>query len=35
MLIRLQTQAKIVVPLLCGDELWGLLNASESQHARS
>ena len=34
MLIRLQTQAKIVVPLLCGDELWGLLNASESQHAR-
>jgi PAS domain S-box-containing protein len=34
MLIRLQTKAKIVVPLLCGDELWGLLNASESQHAR-
>ena len=34
MLIRLQTQAKIVVPLLCGDKLWGLLNASESQHAR-
>ena len=34
LLIRLQTRAKIVVPLLCGDELWGLLNASESQHAR-
>ena len=34
MLIRLQTQAKIVVPLLCGDKLWGLLNASESQHPR-
>ncbi|PSB50867.1 histidine kinase [filamentous cyanobacterium Phorm 6] len=34
MLIRLQTKAKILVPLLCGDELWGLLNASESQHAR-
>ncbi|WP_334311690.1 PAS domain S-box protein [Kamptonema animale] len=34
MLIRLQTRAKIIVPLLCGDELWGLLNASESQHAR-
>ncbi|MEG4441108.1 PAS domain S-box protein [Microcoleus sp. AT9_B5] len=32
--IRLQTRTKIVVPLLCGDELWGLLNASESQHAR-
>ncbi|MEG3892861.1 PAS domain S-box protein [Microcoleus sp. Z1_A1] len=34
MLIRLQTKAKILVPLLCGDELWGLLNASESQHPR-
>ena len=34
MLIRLQTRAKILAPLLCGDELWGLLNATESQHAR-
>ncbi|MEG4806573.1 PAS domain S-box protein [Microcoleus sp. F8-D3] len=34
LLIRLQTRAKIVVPLLCGDRLWGLLNASESQHPR-
>jgi PAS domain S-box-containing protein len=35
MLIQLQTRAKILVPLLCGDQLWGLLNATESQHARS
>ncbi len=35
LLIHLQTRAKILVPLLCGDELWGLLNASESQHARA
>ncbi|MEG4352272.1 PAS domain S-box protein [Microcoleus sp. LAD1_D3] len=34
LLIRLQTRAKILVPLLCGDKLWGLLNASESQHPR-
>ncbi|ABA24298.1 multi-sensor hybrid histidine kinase [Trichormus variabilis ATCC 29413] len=34
LLIRLQTRAKILVPLLCGDELWGLLNVTESQHAR-
>ena len=34
MLIGIQTRAKIIVPLLCGDELWGLLNASESQHPR-
>ena len=34
MLIRLQTRAKILAPLLCGDQLWGLLNATESQHAR-
>ncbi|MEG3898062.1 MULTISPECIES: PAS domain S-box protein [unclassified Microcoleus] len=34
LLIRLQTRAKIVVPLLCGDRLWGLLIASESQHPR-
>ena len=34
MLNRLQTRAKILAPLLCGDELWGLLNASESQHTR-
>jgi PAS domain S-box-containing protein len=31
MLIRLQTRAKILVPLLCGDELWGLLNVTEAQ----
>ncbi|MBD2301387.1 GAF domain-containing protein [Nostoc sp. FACHB-190] len=34
MLIRLQTRAKILVPLLCGQQLWGLLNATESQHPR-
>ena len=34
LLIRLQTRAKILVPLLCGETFWGLLNASESQHAR-
>ncbi|MDF0553338.1 PAS domain S-box protein [Kamptonema sp. UHCC 0994] len=34
MLIRLQTRAKIIVPLLRSDELWGLLNVSESQYAR-
>lgn len=34
LLIRLQTRAKILVPLLCCDKLWGLLNVSESQHAR-
>ncbi|BAY23114.1 multi-sensor hybrid histidine kinase [Calothrix sp. NIES-2100] len=34
MLIRLQTRAKILVPLMCGDQLWGLLNVSESQHPR-
>ncbi|MBD2497654.1 GAF domain-containing protein [Nostoc sp. FACHB-280] len=33
MLIRLQTRAKILVPLLCGDQLWGLLNATE-KHTR-
>ncbi len=31
MLVRLQTRAKILVPLLCGDELWGLLSVTESQ----
>jgi PAS domain S-box-containing protein len=30
MLIRLQTRAKILVPLLCGDELWGLLSVTEA-----
>ncbi|MFB2917324.1 PAS domain-containing protein [Aerosakkonema funiforme] len=35
MTIRLQIRAKILVPLMCGDELWGLLNATESQHARN
>ncbi|NER03677.1 MAG: GAF domain-containing protein, partial [Okeania sp. SIO3C4] len=34
MLIRLQTRAKIWVPLLCGNELWGLLNVSESHYPR-
>ena len=34
MLVRLQTRAKILAPLLCGDQLWGLLNATESQHPR-
>ncbi|MEO1351367.1 MAG: PAS domain S-box protein [Cyanobacteria bacterium J06635_15] len=34
LLIRLQTRAKILVPLLCGDQLWGVLNVSESQSAR-
>ncbi|MBU7584229.1 MAG: GAF domain-containing protein [Nostoc sp. TH1S01] len=34
MLISLHTRAKILVPLLRGDQLWGLLNATESQHAR-
>ncbi|MEH2026407.1 GAF domain-containing protein [Nostoc sp.] len=34
MLIRLHTRAKILVPLLCGDQFWGFLNATESQHAR-
>jgi PAS domain S-box-containing protein len=34
LLIRLQTRAKILVPLLCGDDLWGVLNVSESQHPR-
>ena len=34
MLIRLQTRAKILTPLLCGDQLWGLLNVTESQQPR-
>ncbi|MEH1869380.1 MAG: GAF domain-containing protein [Nostoc sp.] len=34
MLIALQTRAKILVPLFCGDQLWGLLNVSESQYPR-
>ncbi|MEH1949735.1 MAG: GAF domain-containing protein [Nostoc sp.] len=34
MLIALQTRAKILVPLFCGDQLWGLLNVTESQHPR-
>ena len=34
LLVRLQTRAKILVPLFCGDQLWGLLNASEGQQAR-
>ncbi|HEY9815297.1 MAG TPA: PAS domain S-box protein, partial [Candidatus Obscuribacterales bacterium] len=31
MLVRLQTRAKILVPLRCGDQLWGLLNVTERQ----
>ena len=34
LLIRLQTRAKILVPILCGEKLWGLLNVVESQHSR-
>ena len=34
MLIGFQTRAKILVPLLCGNELWGFLNVSESQSPR-
>ncbi|MEB3269405.1 MAG: CBS domain-containing protein, partial [Leptolyngbya sp.] len=34
MLIRLKTRAKILVPLLCGDDLWGLLNVNESDQPR-
>ena len=34
LLIRLQTRAKILVPILCSGELWGLVNATESQQAR-
>ncbi|MDJ0708468.1 MAG: EAL domain-containing protein [Leptolyngbyaceae cyanobacterium MO_188.B28] len=33
-LLRLQMRATILAPLLCGDEVWGVLNASESQHPR-
>ncbi|MGK7930801.1 MAG: diguanylate cyclase [Microcystaceae cyanobacterium] len=35
MLISLQTRAKIIVPLLCGQQLWGLLNVTESQFPRN
>lgn len=35
MLIRLHTRAKILVPLMAGEQLWGLLNVTESQHARN
>lgn len=34
MLIGLQIRAKILMPLMCGDELWGFLNVSEGQHPR-
>lgn len=34
MLVQLQTRAKILVPLLCGDQLWGLLNVSEAHGPR-
>ncbi len=35
MLIDLQVRAKLLVPLLCGTELWGLLSVSESHRARA
>jgi len=34
-LIRLHTRAKVLLPLFCGEQLWGLLNVSESQTARN
>ncbi|MBD2355617.1 GAF domain-containing protein [Tolypothrix sp. FACHB-123] len=34
MLINLQIRAKILIPLLCDDQLWGLLNVTESQQPR-
>jgi GAF domain-containing protein/CBS domain-containing protein/anti-sigma regulatory factor (Ser/Thr protein kinase) len=34
MSIRIHTHAKILVPIICGDKLWGMLNVSESQYAR-
>ncbi|MBD2196429.1 MULTISPECIES: GAF domain-containing protein [Calothrix] len=34
MLQNLQIRAKILVPLLCDDQLWGLLNVSESHQPR-
>ncbi|MEM9009021.1 MAG: GAF domain-containing protein, partial [Cyanobacteria bacterium P01_F01_bin.86] len=34
LLEQLQIRAIIVVPLLCGNELWGLLNVTESQNTR-
>lgn len=34
LLIELQTRAKILVPILCDQEVWGFLNATESQHPR-
>lgn len=34
LLTRLQTRAKVMLPLFCGDELWGLLNVAESTRPR-
>ncbi len=34
MLIGSQIRAKILMPLLCGDRLWGLLNVTESKYPR-
>ncbi|MBD2165224.1 GAF domain-containing protein [Calothrix membranacea FACHB-236] len=34
MLIGLQIRAKILIPLLCNGELWGLLNVTETQQPR-
>ncbi|MEB3230713.1 MAG: GAF domain-containing protein [Leptolyngbyaceae bacterium] len=35
LLIRLQIRAKVLVPLLCGDQLWGLLSVIETQEPRT
>ncbi|PZO38324.1 MAG: hypothetical protein DCF19_16735 [Pseudanabaena frigida] len=34
MLIRIHTRAKVIVPIICDDQLWGVMNISESQHPR-
>jgi PAS domain S-box-containing protein len=35
MLIDIETRSKILVPVMCGDKLWGLLNAVESKQPRA
>ena len=34
LLMSLQIRAEIIIPLFCENKLWGLLNASESEHPR-
>lgn len=34
LLIRLHMRAKVLLPLFCGEQLWGLLGVAESQTAR-